>query len=97
MTVWLVMSLPKIPYKHGIYIHINIWFCRPYTCCKRTLPKIPYIHRIYMVLAKPTYCIMCSTRPLGSGENQLEFIPKAIGEAGSTLESSSADLATLLP
>ena len=52
-TVYLVISLPKIPYIHRIYmvlaspIYLVI-----------SLPKIPYIHRIYMVLVSPIYFVI---------------------------------------
>jgi len=52
MTVHLVISLPKIPYIHHIYIsgfgqnRIYTQYMTVYLVI--SLPKIPYIHRIYI-------------------------------------------------
>jgi hypothetical protein len=48
MTIYLVISLPKIPFIYAPYMTIYLVI---------SLPKMPYMHRIYMVLANPTYVL----------------------------------------
>ena len=64
MTIHLVMSLPKIPYIHRIYIFIYLFIYKvrqdhtyaPYMTIHLVmcLLKAPFMHQIILVLAKPS-------------------------------------------
>jgi len=62
LTVYLVISLPKIPYIHRICMVLANpnCICTPYLTVYLviSLPKLPYIHRICMVLANPSVPLM---------------------------------------
>jgi len=57
MTVYLVISLPKIPYIHCMTVYLVISLPKYHisalkitVCLVISLLKIPYVHRIYLVV-----------------------------------------------